>query len=82
MQVWKGGEGVSTTTTEPRALTVAEVASKFGISRSTVYDWESRGLIPKRMPAFPGGLARWHSRDVDAALDRMNKAQSDEERAA
>ena len=54
-------------------LTDREVASYFGIGRSTVWRWVSDGILPE--PIRLGGLSRWRQSDTQSVIDRASEAR-------
>jgi excisionase family DNA binding protein len=54
-------------------LTVAEFCTEMKISRSTFYDWLTKGCAP-RVHKLPNGKIRIDRRDIDAWYDACGEA--------
>ena len=50
-------------------ITAREVASRFRISRTTVWAWVAKGLLPQ--PHHLRNRAVWRSADIEAAETRL-----------
>ena len=55
-------------TPPPLIYRPTELARMLGLGRSTIYDWEKRGLFPRRVNLAPG-VAGWLVSDVTAWLE-------------
>ena len=51
--------------------TASELARSLGVSRSVIYVWVRRGLIPQGLKI--GHVRRWRVSEVRKALEEMNK---------
>ena len=49
-----------------------EIQKLFGISSTTLWRWERKGIIARGM-RVSGGRKRWHREDVDALLRKLNQ---------
>ena len=56
----------------PARLTVAELCTELGISRSTFYDWRAKGRAP-RCIKLPNGEIRIRRTDFDTWLDTLEE---------
>lgn len=54
-----------------RYCTASELARSLGVSRSVIYVWVRRGLIPQGLKI--GHVRRWRVSEVRKALEEMNK---------
>ena len=54
-------------------LTITEVCDDLGISRSTFYDWRTKGRAP-RCIKLPNGEIRIRTADYEAWLDSLEEA--------
>ncbi|WP_020578336.1 helix-turn-helix transcriptional regulator [Actinopolymorpha alba] len=58
---------------ERLTLTLSEVCTELGISRSTFYDWRAKGRAP-RCIKLPNGEIRVRYADLDRWLDSREEA--------
>jgi prophage regulatory protein len=58
-----------------RFLRKPEVLERTGVSDTTLWRWEQKGLFPKRVPLGPN-IAGWWSPEVDAWEQGRLKARS------
>jgi predicted DNA-binding transcriptional regulator AlpA len=56
-----------------KRLTIAEVCTDLGISRSTFYDWRAKGRAP-RCSRLPNGEIRIRVTDYENWLDSLEEA--------
>ena len=60
-----------------RFLRTSEVASKIGLSRSTLWRMERSGQFPKRRQIAPGAVG-WLEQEVEAWMKQREILSSDE----
>ena len=76
----------NTSTQIPKlALRPDELARAFGVSRRTICEWTSRGLLPcirqGRVVLYPVSLLQeWLARQIQSAVPQGNTAESDDDR--
>lgn len=73
-----------TAAAKPRLLTMSQVVSEYGLSRSSLRDLVHRGVLP--VIRFPGGRSwRFERDDIERVLsqckDRFNPATGDWDKA-
>ena len=51
-----------------RILRIREVIDRIGVSRSTIYEWQSRGAFPRAIPLGARSIG-WRESDVSAWIE-------------
>jgi excisionase family DNA binding protein len=62
----------STAAGSPKLLTADQVASRLGVTRTTVYCMARRGLLAKPLK-FSRRVARWEEKDIEALLEKYRQ---------
>lgn len=68
IEVEEGSTNGSTPVAPDPLLSAREVASFLGISRSTLWNWASEGVIPRPMKL--GHLSRWRQSTIERVIDK------------
>jgi excisionase family DNA binding protein len=70
---FKEGTPVSTTSTNRRHLTIADLCEELGVARSTFYDWRAAKKAP-RCIKLPNGEIRIRRTDLERWLEELEDA--------
>lgn len=54
-------------------LTDKQVASRFGVARSSIWRWAKQGVLPE--PIEVGGRTRWVEAEINAVIERAKAAR-------